>query len=280
MKCPAVMNGYHNRPDLPSPITADGYYVTGDVFRRDEDGFHYFRRPHRRHVRLGRREHLSRATSSACSSAIRTSRRPAWCRSRTTSRARSRSPSSSSSPASARARTTVKQYALANAPAYQHPRFVWFVDELPLASTNKVDRVALRRLAQERVAATGVVNALLHLQPDRIDDRLPAHMLLGHVAPGLFRSGIRERFEAGGDQRLLVLGVRQRGAAWPRRCAPRSAFGVAAGAKMPSASCPIMLGTPCSIAVGMSGRRSQALPAHSRPRCGSFRTCGARGSVR
>src|SRR5215468_673748 len=42
MKCPAVMLGYHNRPDLPTPITSDGFYVTGDIFRRDENGFHYF----------------------------------------------------------------------------------------------------------------------------------------------------------------------------------------------------------------------------------------------
>src|SRR5262245_47590247 len=35
MKCPAVMLAYHNRPDLPVPITADGFYVTGDVLRRD-----------------------------------------------------------------------------------------------------------------------------------------------------------------------------------------------------------------------------------------------------
>jgi long-chain acyl-CoA synthetase len=47
----------------------------------------------------------------------------------------------------------LKQYALANAPAFQHPRFVWFMDELPLASSNKVDRTALRKLARERVAA-------------------------------------------------------------------------------------------------------------------------------
>jgi acyl-CoA synthetase (AMP-forming)/AMP-acid ligase II len=44
----------------------------------------------------------------------------------------------------------VKRFALANAPAYAHPRYVWFVDELPLASTNKLDRAVLRRLAQER----------------------------------------------------------------------------------------------------------------------------------
>jgi len=37
-------------------------------------------------------------------------------------------------------------------PAYAHPRFVWFLDELPLASTNKVDRAALHRMADERVA--------------------------------------------------------------------------------------------------------------------------------
>src|SRR5205085_11028584 len=47
----------------------------------------------------------------------------------------------------------VKRFALANAPAYQHPRFVWPIDRLPLASTNKIDRAALRRMAQDRVAA-------------------------------------------------------------------------------------------------------------------------------
>jgi long-chain acyl-CoA synthetase len=45
----------------------------------------------------------------------------------------------------------VKRFALANAPAYQHPRFVWVLDRLPLASTNKIDRSALRRLAHARV---------------------------------------------------------------------------------------------------------------------------------
>src|SRR6266436_7317731 len=42
MKAPSIMNGYHNRPDLPSPIMEDGFYLTGDVFRRDENGFHFF----------------------------------------------------------------------------------------------------------------------------------------------------------------------------------------------------------------------------------------------
>jgi len=40
----------------------------------------------------------------------------------------------------------IRRFALANAPAYQHPRRVWFLDELPLAGTNKIDR---KRLAMQ-----------------------------------------------------------------------------------------------------------------------------------
>ena len=47
----------------------------------------------------------------------------------------------------------IKKFSLANAPAYQHPRHVWFVDDLPLASTNKVDRSALHREAEKRLAS-------------------------------------------------------------------------------------------------------------------------------
>jgi acyl-CoA synthetase (AMP-forming)/AMP-acid ligase II len=44
----------------------------------------------------------------------------------------------------------VKRYALANAPAYQHPRQVEFMPALPLAGTNKIDRKALTAIARER----------------------------------------------------------------------------------------------------------------------------------
>ena len=43
----------------------------------------------------------------------------------------------------------VKQYALANAPAYQHPRRVFFVEEMPLAGTNKIDKRVLARQIPE-----------------------------------------------------------------------------------------------------------------------------------
>jgi acyl-CoA synthetase (AMP-forming)/AMP-acid ligase II len=45
----------------------------------------------------------------------------------------------------------LKAFALENAPAYQHPRSIWFLDSLPLASTNKLDRNALRELAARKL---------------------------------------------------------------------------------------------------------------------------------
>ncbi|MCE2998253.1 MAG: long-chain fatty acid--CoA ligase, partial [Betaproteobacteria bacterium] len=41
----------------------------------------------------------------------------------------------------------LKQHALANGPAYQHPRRVFFLDQLPLAGTNKIDRDKLCSIA-------------------------------------------------------------------------------------------------------------------------------------
>ena len=43
----------------------------------------------------------------------------------------------------------VKVFALANAPAYQHPRRVFFIDEMPLAGTNKIDKRQLAALIRE-----------------------------------------------------------------------------------------------------------------------------------
>ena len=38
----------------------------------------------------------------------------------------------------------IKRFALANGPAYQHPRRVFFLDQFPLAGTNKIDKERLR----------------------------------------------------------------------------------------------------------------------------------------
>ena len=52
----------------------------------------------------------------------------------------------------------VKEFALAHSVAYQHPRRVEFMDELPLASTNKVDRSALITRARDNEQRSGWSN--------------------------------------------------------------------------------------------------------------------------
>jgi long-chain acyl-CoA synthetase len=150
LKCPAIMNGYHNRPDLKPPITEDGFYITGDVFRRDENGFHFF---------VGRTDDMfvsggenifpgevekmletHPAVINACvvpvPDDLKGAKPVAFVVAREGSDISEKS---------------LKAYALENAPAYQHPRSVWFLDSLPLASTNKLDRNALRTLAAEKL---------------------------------------------------------------------------------------------------------------------------------
>jgi acyl-CoA synthetase (AMP-forming)/AMP-acid ligase II len=151
MKCAGLMNGYHNRPDAPPPLTADGYYITGDVFRRDADGFHYFVGrtddmfvsggeniyPAEVERMLERHPDIAQAAVVPVGDDIKGSKPVAFVI-RKNGRALNGE--------------AVKRFALANAPAYAHPRSVWFVDELPLASTNKLDRAALQRMAEERMA--------------------------------------------------------------------------------------------------------------------------------
>jgi acyl-CoA synthetase (AMP-forming)/AMP-acid ligase II len=151
MKCPAVMLGYHNRPDTPRPITADGFYVTSDVFRRDDNGFYYFVGrtddmfvsggenifPADVERMLERHPDVVQAAVVPIDDEIKGQKPVAFVIRKT-----GRAPSADD----------IKQFALAHAPAYQHPRFVWFVDELPLASTNKVDRAALRWMANDNLA--------------------------------------------------------------------------------------------------------------------------------
>jgi long-chain acyl-CoA synthetase len=47
----------------------------------------------------------------------------------------------------------VKGFFLENGAAYAHPRHVFFLDRLPLGGTGKLDRTALRAMAEERVSS-------------------------------------------------------------------------------------------------------------------------------
>ncbi len=150
MWSPALMNGYHNRPELPSPFTPDGFYRTGDVFRRDENGFHFFTGrtddmfvsggeniyPGDVERMLERHPDIVQACVVPVDDDIKGQKPVAFIVRKS---------------GASLSEEHVKQYALAHAPAYQHPRAVWFIDALPLSSTNKIDRSFLKREAAARL---------------------------------------------------------------------------------------------------------------------------------
>lgn len=152
MRSPALMTGYHKLPELTrAAITPDGYYVTGDIFRRDDDGFHYFVGrtddmfvsggenifPAEVERVLERHPSVEQAAVIAVPDEIKGTKPVAFAVLK---------------PGRTATEQDIKDFTLANAPAYQHPRRVWFLPELPLAGTNKIDRSALAALAAARIA--------------------------------------------------------------------------------------------------------------------------------
>src|ERR1051326_4505355 len=154
MRCPALMSGYHNLPEVTaSAITADGFYNTGDVFRRDADDFYYFVGraddmfvsgganvdPGEVEKMLERHPDINQAVVVPIADELKFKKPVAFIVPR---------------PGAELTEGDVRQFALANAAAYLHPRSVWFLDEMPLAGTNKIDRRALADRAATLSAKT------------------------------------------------------------------------------------------------------------------------------
>lgn len=157
----AVMRGYLNRPEQSAKVmTADGFYRTGDIFERDEDGFYYFVRrvddmfvcggenvfPGDVEATLLRHPAVQAAAVIPVPDAIKGFKPVAFVVAR---------PGATLEP------DAIKRFALENAPAYQHPRRVFPLAALPLAGTNKVDRKllgewALAALASEQLTTSEI----------------------------------------------------------------------------------------------------------------------------
>lgn len=155
MRCLALMSGYHNLPEATAKaLTAGGYYVTGDVFRRDRDGFYYFVGraddmfvsggenvyPGEVEKMLERHPDIQQAVVVPIDDELKFKKPVAFAVPR---------------PGAAPDEDSVKRFALANVAPYLHPRRVWFLPELPLAGTNKIDRRALADRAAELMAEQG-----------------------------------------------------------------------------------------------------------------------------
>jgi acyl-coenzyme A synthetase/AMP-(fatty) acid ligase len=149
IRTPALMTGYLNREADTRKRLIDGWYDTGDVMRRDADGFYFFVGraddmfqcggenvyPGEVEKLLGRHPDVAQVCVVPVEDEIKYQLPVAFVVPK---------------PGARPSEDTLRRFALDNGPAYAHPRAVWFVHELPLAGTNKIDRKALI----ERAAAT------------------------------------------------------------------------------------------------------------------------------
>jgi acyl-CoA synthetase (AMP-forming)/AMP-acid ligase II len=142
LRTPALMSGYLNLAETTRQRVRDGWYDTGDVMRRDANGFfHFVGRnddmfvcggeniyPGEVEKLLERHPDVAQAAVVPAPDDIKGAIPVAFVVLATHA-----VPSS----------TSIKQFALQHGPAYAHPRFVVFRNELPMSGTHKIDRSAL-----------------------------------------------------------------------------------------------------------------------------------------
>jgi len=154
MRNPALMDHYHNLPQQTAKAIVDGWYYSGDVMRRDDNGFYYFVGraddmfvcsgeniyPGEVEKLLERHPQVQQAVVVPLPDEERSQVPVAFIVTRAQA-----NPSFDD----------IRKFTIANGPAYQHPRRVEFVSELPWAGTNKIDRKALIDRARSLEASQG-----------------------------------------------------------------------------------------------------------------------------
>jgi acyl-CoA synthetase (AMP-forming)/AMP-acid ligase II len=142
IRTPALMSGYYNREADTNKRLIDGWYDTGDVMRRDANGFYFFVGraddmfqcggenvyPGEVEKLLGRHPDVAQVCVVPVADEIKYQLPVAFVVPK---------------PGAQPSEDALRRFALDNGPAYAHPRAVWFVAELPLAGTNKIDRNTL-----------------------------------------------------------------------------------------------------------------------------------------
>jgi long-chain acyl-CoA synthetase len=156
VKCAGNMIGYWNRPDATEETIRNGWLDTGDVMMADQDGYLWFRGRKKQiiihdgsnicpqEVEEALLEHA--AVESAGVIGIHDAVHGENVRAYITIKERATRPTSQELIRFARARV-----------GYKAPEEIAVLDAMPLNATGKVDRVALKRLAEARL--TGAVSA-------------------------------------------------------------------------------------------------------------------------
>jgi acyl-CoA synthetase (AMP-forming)/AMP-acid ligase II len=154
---PGMMSGYLNNPEeMAKRIDSEGWYNTRDILRRDEIGWYYFVGrsddmftssghniyPSEVELMLERHADIEQAIVVPAPDKIKHAVPYAFLVKRV---------------GSALDEEAVLQHALKNAPPYQYPRKVIFVDALPLNTIGKIDRRKLEAEAR-RVSEENQVN--------------------------------------------------------------------------------------------------------------------------
>lgn len=145
---PGMMNGYHNNPSEMGKRIKDGWFNTGDVLRKDEDGWFYFVGrsddmfvcsgnniyPGEVELMLERHPDIEQAVVVPVPDEVKHQIPYAYVVQRKGANLTEKD---------------VKDHALKNAPPYQYPRRVIFVDQLILNGVGKIDRNAIKALAAD-----------------------------------------------------------------------------------------------------------------------------------
>lgn len=152
MRNPMTLTGYLNRPDLTAEKIVEGWYDTGDRMRRDRDGFYYFVSraddmmlvggenvfPAEVERLLESHPDIAQAAVVAVPDEIKGEKPEAYVVLRE---------------GAGFDEAALKAFALAHGPAYAHPRRITALPALPLSAANKVDKTALKALAEARDTA-------------------------------------------------------------------------------------------------------------------------------
>ena len=145
---PGLARGYWKRPEATAERFRNGWLHTGDLMRRDADGYYYF---------VGRRDDMINVAGENVypkeveDILLRHPNLSDVCVVPAPSDMKGEVPIAfvAEREKGTTSEEQVKAFFLQHGAPYAHPRRVFFLDALPIASTGKLDRLMLKRQAQE-----------------------------------------------------------------------------------------------------------------------------------